>query len=60
MGDRHRDRTDAAERADRGLGVLGAGGMGRVLLGVGPDGRYVAIKQIHPHLVDDAEWPGEY
>ncbi|WP_194852872.1 serine/threonine-protein kinase [Nocardia sp. SYP-A9097] len=36
----------------RVLGVLGAGGMGRVLLGAGPDGRLVAIKQVHPHLLD--------
>ncbi len=42
------------------LGVLGAGGMGRVLLGVGPDGRFVAIKQIHPHLVDDAEYRARF
>ncbi|MCX4097847.1 serine/threonine-protein kinase [Nocardia sp. alder85J] len=33
------------------LGLLGTGGMGRVLLATGPDGRFVAIKQIHPHLV---------
>ncbi|MFI9503250.1 serine/threonine-protein kinase [Nocardia sp. NPDC052566] len=38
------------------LGVLGAGGMGRVLLGLGPDGRFVAIKQVHPHLLDETEY----
>ncbi|WP_167478137.1 serine/threonine-protein kinase [Nocardia arthritidis] len=38
------------------LGVLGSGGMGRVLLGVGPDGRLVAIKQIHPHLVAEEDF----
>ncbi len=38
------------------LGQLGAGGMGRVLLGVGPDGRLVAIKQVHPHLVAEQDF----
>ncbi|MFD4428497.1 serine/threonine-protein kinase [Nocardia sp. NPDC058497] len=38
------------------LGLLGAGGMGRVLLGVGPDGRFVAIKQIHSRLLDDGDY----
>ncbi|MGX1804138.1 serine/threonine-protein kinase [Nocardia sp. NPDC055321] len=38
------------------LGVLGRGGMGRVLLGTAPDGRFVAIKQIHPDLLDDQEY----
>ncbi|QFU90102.1 serine/threonine-protein kinase [Amycolatopsis sp. YIM 10] len=33
--------------------VLGAGGMGRVLLGVSPDGRLVAVKQVHPHFAHD-------
>lgn len=37
------------------LGQLGAGGMGRVLLGVGPDGRRVAIKQVHAHLVAERD-----
>lgn len=36
----------------RVLGVLGKGGMGRVLLGAGPDGRLVAIKQVHAHLLN--------
>ncbi|WP_194852874.1 serine/threonine-protein kinase [Nocardia sp. SYP-A9097] len=36
----------------RVLGVLGQGGMGRVLLGAGPDGRLVAIKQVHAHLLN--------
>ncbi|MFC9897975.1 protein kinase [Nocardia sp. NPDC127579] len=39
----------------RVLGVIGAGGMGRVLLGVGPDGRPVAIKLIRADLVADPE-----
>ncbi|WP_067695586.1 serine/threonine-protein kinase [Nocardia jejuensis] len=38
------------------LGVLGAGGMGRVLLGAGPDGRLVAVKQVHPHLLGEADY----
>ncbi|MFE1595197.1 protein kinase [Nocardia sp. NPDC058705] len=42
------------------LGVLGAGGMGRVLLGVGPDGRFVAVKQIHAHLVGDPEFRSRF
>ena len=36
----------------RCVGVLGAGGMGRVLLAFGPDGRAVAVKIVHPHLAD--------
>lgn len=42
------------------LGVLGAGGMGRVLLATGPDGRLVAVKQIHATLVDDAEFRARF
>ncbi|MFI6167178.1 serine/threonine-protein kinase [Nocardia sp. NPDC051052] len=38
------------------LGQLGSGGMGRVLLGVGPDGRLVAIKQVHQHLVTEEDF----
>ncbi|MFI1285263.1 serine/threonine-protein kinase [Streptomyces sp. NPDC020858] len=37
----------------RTVAVLGRGGMGRVVLGVGPDGRYVAVKQVHPELAED-------
>ncbi|MEV7520652.1 serine/threonine-protein kinase [Streptomyces sp. NPDC091371] len=34
---------------------LGRGGMGRVLLGAGPDGRLVAVKQVHArYAADDA------
>jgi hypothetical protein len=33
------------------LGELGRGGMGRVLLGAGPDGRLVAVKLVHGWLV---------
>jgi serine/threonine protein kinase len=32
---------------------LGEGGMGRVLLGVSPDGRLVAVKQVHPGFAHD-------
>ncbi|MFF0541529.1 protein kinase [Nocardia thailandica] len=42
------------------LGVLGVGGMGRVLLATGPDGRFVAIKQIHATLVDDPEFRARF
>lgn len=34
------------------LGKLGAGGMGRVYLGV-VDGRYAAVKQVLPHFAED-------
>ncbi|MFF2196752.1 hypothetical protein [Streptomyces sp. NPDC058157] len=52
-------------RPYRVLGVLGQGGMGRVLLAAAPDGRLVAVKQVHAGLAaDDAfrarfrrEWP---
>ncbi|MFJ4669092.1 serine/threonine-protein kinase [Kitasatospora purpeofusca] len=35
------------------LAVLGQGGMGRVLLGVGPDGRAAAVKQVHAEFAGD-------
>lgn len=35
------------------IGVLGQGGMGRVLLGTGANGQSVAIKQIHADLAAD-------
>jgi Protein kinase domain len=35
---------------------LGAGGMGRVYLGLSPAGRAVAIKVVHPHLAGDADF----
>ncbi|WP_040816154.1 serine/threonine-protein kinase [Nocardia concava] len=44
----------------RTLAKLGAGGMGRVLLGAGPDGRLVAIKQIHAHLMDEREYRARF
>ncbi|MFF7592177.1 serine/threonine-protein kinase [Kitasatospora purpeofusca] len=33
--------------------MLGQGGMGRVLLGVGPDGRAAAVKQVHAEFAGD-------
>ncbi|GAA4538811.1 serine/threonine-protein kinase [Amycolatopsis samaneae] len=35
------------------VALLGEGGMGRVLLGVSPDGRLVALKQVHPGFAHD-------
>ncbi|MFB7670106.1 serine/threonine-protein kinase [Kitasatospora purpeofusca] len=35
------------------LAVLGQGGMGRVLLGVAPDGRAAAVKQVHAEFAGD-------
>ncbi|MBN6040096.1 serine/threonine-protein kinase [Amycolatopsis sp. 195334CR] len=35
------------------IAALGEGGMGRVVLGLAPDGRLVAVKQLHPHFVHD-------
>ncbi|MFE5585803.1 serine/threonine-protein kinase [Kitasatospora sp. NPDC056531] len=37
----------------RVLAVLGQGGMGRVLLGVSPDGRTAAVKQVHAEFAED-------
>jgi len=37
----------------RVLAELGRGGMGRVLLGSGPDGRLVAVKLVHEPLAED-------
>ncbi|MEU9256061.1 serine/threonine-protein kinase [Streptomyces sp. NPDC048270] len=37
----------------RCVAVLGQGGMGRVLLCAGPDGRLVAVKQVLAHFADD-------
>ncbi|MBF6213080.1 serine/threonine protein kinase [Nocardia puris] len=38
------------------IAVIGKGGMGRVLLGRAPEGRLVAIKQIHAHLTGSDEF----
>ncbi|MGY0062388.1 serine/threonine-protein kinase [Streptomyces sp. LZ34] len=37
----------------RTLGVLGTGGMGRVYLGVDDSGRFAAVKQVLPHLIQN-------
>ncbi|MFC9977938.1 serine/threonine-protein kinase [Spirillospora sp. NPDC127200] len=37
----------------RVVGALGQGGMGRVLLGAGRDGRLVAVKQVHEEFAED-------
>ncbi|NNH71901.1 serine/threonine protein kinase [Nocardia uniformis] len=42
------------------LGELGSGGMGRVLLGVGADGRLVAVKQVHAHLLHEVEYRARF
>ncbi|MER7465237.1 serine/threonine-protein kinase [Streptomyces sp. NPDC097981] len=39
----------------RTVAVLGQGGMGRVVLGVAPDGRLVAVKQVHAELLAEDE-----
>ncbi|ACY99541.1 MULTISPECIES: serine/threonine-protein kinase [Thermomonospora] len=36
------------------IGRLGSGGQGAVYLGTAPDGRHVAVKLLHPELVEDA------
>ncbi|WP_263166716.1 serine/threonine-protein kinase [Streptomyces sp. SCSIO ZS0520] len=38
------------------LGRLGAGGMGRVYLARSPGGRTVAVKVVHPHFAQDADF----
>ncbi|AXB46463.1 serine/threonine-protein kinase [Amycolatopsis albispora] len=35
------------------IAALGEGGMGRVLLGIAPDGRFVAVKQVHAQFAHD-------
>lgn len=48
------DRDDARQIGRyRPLALLGEGGMGRVLLAAGPDGRLVAVKQVHPGFAHD-------
>ncbi|MFI6520170.1 protein kinase [Spirillospora sp. NPDC050679] len=36
----------------RPVALVGAGGMGRVFRAIAPEGRFVAVKTLHPHLVD--------
>ncbi|WP_327320339.1 serine/threonine-protein kinase [Streptomyces sp. NBC_01235] len=46
------EKTETAG-AYRLFAELGQGGMGRVLLGAGPDGRLLAVKQIHAEYADE-------
>ncbi|MEU9041650.1 MULTISPECIES: serine/threonine-protein kinase [unclassified Kitasatospora] len=51
---RPRRESDPAEVGPyRVLAELGRGGMGRVLLGAAPDGRLVAVKQVHDRFAAD-------
>ncbi|MFB7877226.1 serine/threonine-protein kinase [Nocardia sp. NPDC056064] len=42
------------------LAVIGKGGMGQVLLGQGPDGRLVAVKQIHRQFTGNPEFRARF
>ncbi|WP_305787611.1 protein kinase domain-containing protein [Symbioplanes lichenis] len=42
------------------VGLLGLGGMGAVYLARNPEGRFVAIKLIHPTLAADPEFSGRF
>jgi hypothetical protein len=42
------------------LAELGRGGMGRVLLGAGQDGRLVAVKLVRPQLVEDEDFRSRF
>lgn len=42
------------------LAELGQGGMGRVLLGSGPDGRLVAVKVVHEQFAHDEEFRARF
>jgi serine/threonine protein kinase len=42
------------------IAELGSGAMGRVLLGIGQDGRPVAVKVIHEWLVEDEEFRARF
>lgn len=44
----------------RALAVLGRGGMGRVLLAVGPDGQLAAVKQVRAELAGDEEFRARF
>ncbi|WP_067481526.1 protein kinase domain-containing protein [Actinomadura hibisca] len=39
----------------RPVALVGAGGMGRVFRAIAPEGRFVAVKTLHPHLVDEGD-----
>ncbi|WTU30389.1 serine/threonine protein kinase [Kitasatospora purpeofusca] len=58
---RPRRESDPAEVGPyRVLAELGRGGMGRVLLGAGPDGRLVAVKQVHERFAADAAFRARF
>jgi hypothetical protein len=63
-GGRHVDPLASSDPerlgAYRLLGRLGAGGMGVVFLGETPEGTRVAIKLVHPGLLDDPEVRGRF
>ncbi|MET9883718.1 serine/threonine-protein kinase [Streptomyces sp. NPDC006430] len=42
------------------LAEIGRGGMGRVLLGAGPDGRLVAVKHVHARFAADEEFRARF
>ncbi|MFE3542144.1 serine/threonine-protein kinase [Nocardia sp. NPDC059177] len=42
------------------LALIGRGGMGQVLLGQGPDGRLVAVKQIHRQFTGNPEFRARF
>jgi len=42
------------------MGRLGAGGMGTVYLGRGPDGQHVAVKVVHQHLAADPSFRARF
>ncbi|MEV7616503.1 serine/threonine-protein kinase [Streptomyces sp. NPDC089799] len=42
------------------LAEIGRGGMGRVLLGAAPDGRLVAVKQVHARIAADASFRARF
>lgn len=54
--------TDDPDRLGRYqmLAVIGRGGMGQVLLGRAPDGRLIAVKQIHRNLTGSPEFRARF
>ncbi|MGH3980723.1 MAG: serine/threonine-protein kinase [Pseudonocardiaceae bacterium] len=42
------------------LGQLGSGAMGRVFVGVSPDGRLAAVKQVHVWLAQDSQFRSRF
>ncbi|MFD5175820.1 serine/threonine-protein kinase [Nocardia sp. NPDC058379] len=56
LGPRDPDRLGR----NRLLAVVGRGGMGQVLLGQGPDGRLIAVKQIHHQFTGNPEFRARF